>query len=56
MCDRIGIIDKGKMIAEGTMDELKLQAKGQSSLEEIFLALTGGPDMQKIAEFLGEIA
>ncbi len=56
MCDRIGIIDRGRMIAEGTMDELKLQAKGQSSLEDIFLALTGGPDMQKIAEFLGEIA
>ncbi len=55
MCDRIGIINEGKLIAEGTMDELRHQAKGQSSLEEIFLNLTGGPDMQRIADFLGEI-
>ena len=54
MCDRIGIINEGKMIAEGTMSELRLKAKGQQSLEDIFLDLTGGPDMQKIAEFLGE--
>jgi len=54
MCDRIGIINQGKLIAEGTMDELRLQAKGQQSLEDIFLDLTGGPDMQKIAAFLGE--
>ena len=55
MCDRIGIINEGKLIAEGTMDQLRVQAKGQSSLEEIFLSLTGGPDMQKIAEFLGGV-
>ncbi|MFX1262188.1 MAG: ABC transporter ATP-binding protein [Promethearchaeota archaeon] len=55
MCHRIGIIREGKLIAEGTMDELRVQAKGQSSLEEIFLSLTGGPDMQKIAEYLGGV-
>jgi ABC-2 type transport system ATP-binding protein len=55
MCDRIGIINEGKLIAEGTMDELRVKAKGQSSLEEIFLSLTGGPDMQKIAEYLGGV-
>lgn len=54
MCDRIGIINHGLMIAEGTMDELRHMAKGQQSLEDIFLDLTGGPDMQKIAAFLGE--
>ncbi len=54
MCDRIGIINDGKMIAEGTMAELRLKAKGQQSLEDIFLDLTGGPDMQRIAAFLGE--
>lgn len=52
MCNRIGIIKGGGMIAEGTMDELRNQAKGQSSLEEIFLSLTGGPDMKLIAEYL----
>jgi len=52
MCNRIGIINAGGMIAEGTMDELRNQAKGQSSLEEIFLSLTGGPDMKLIADYL----
>ena len=54
MCDRIGIINNGVMIAEGQMDELRLQAIGQTSLEEIFLELTGGPDMQRIARYLGD--
>jgi ABC-2 type transport system ATP-binding protein len=52
MCDRIGIINEGNMIAEGTMTELRVKAKGQSSLEDIFLDLTGGPDMQLIAKYL----
>lgn len=52
MCNRIGIIKDGSMIAEGTMDELRMMAKGQSSLEEIFLSLTGGPDMQLITQYL----
>lgn len=55
ICDRIGIINAGQMVAEGSMEELRKQAKGQKSLEEIFLSLTGGPDMQKIAEYLGEV-
>ncbi|MFX1481966.1 MAG: ABC transporter ATP-binding protein [Promethearchaeota archaeon] len=55
ICDRIGIIKAGKMVAEGSMDELRMKAKGQRSLEDIFLSLTGGPDMQKIAEYLGEV-
>ncbi len=40
LCDRIGIINKGKLIALGTMDELRAQAKNQESLENIFLGLT----------------
>jgi ABC-2 type transport system ATP-binding protein len=55
MCDRIGIISKGKLIAEGSMKDLRAQAKGELSLEEIFLELTGGPDMQLIAEYLEEV-
>ncbi len=52
MCDRIGIINKGNMIAEGTMTELRVKAQGQTTLEDIFLDLTGGPDMQLIAKYL----
>lgn len=40
LCDRIGIINRGKLIACGTMDELKLMAANRGSLENIFLELT----------------
>jgi ABC-2 type transport system ATP-binding protein len=39
LCDRIGIINRGKLIACGTMDELKRLVEEQS-LENIFLELT----------------
>jgi ABC-2 type transport system ATP-binding protein len=43
MCDRIGIILKGKLVALGAMDELQQQAKSElPALEPIFLKLTGG--------------
>lgn len=38
LCHRIGIINKGKIIAIGTMDELR--KSGDASLESIFLSLT----------------
>lgn len=40
LCDRIGIINKGKLVALGTMEELRALAKNQESLENIFLGLT----------------
>jgi len=52
MCDRIGIIDRGKLIAVGSMAELRQLGKGESSLEEIFLNLTGGAEYAEIAEVL----
>ncbi|MFH2104171.1 MAG: ABC transporter ATP-binding protein [Chloroflexota bacterium] len=53
MCDRIGIINKGALIAVGTMDELREIGKaGESSLEDIFLGLTGGAEEAEIAEIL----
>jgi len=40
MADRIGVIAAGRLVAEGTLDELRRHAgKGNSSLEETFLAL-----------------
>jgi len=51
MCDRIGIINTGNLIAVGTMDELQ-KLGGETSLEDIFLSLTGGAEDLEIAEVL----
>ena len=40
MADRIGVISGGKLIAEGTLDQLRdLTGSGDTSLEDTFLAL-----------------
>jgi len=52
MCDRIGIIDEGQLIAVGTMQELRTIGKGETSLEDIFLNLTGGTEYAEITEVL----
>ena len=38
LCDKVAIIQNGKLIRSGTMDEVK----GDDSLEEVFLELEGG--------------
>jgi ABC-2 type transport system ATP-binding protein len=53
MCDRIGIINQGGLIAVGTMEELRAMVAGETSLEDIFLGLTGGAEYAEIAEVLG---
>jgi ABC-2 type transport system ATP-binding protein len=41
ICTRIGIINQGKIIAEGTLDQLKTKTGNKSeTLEEVFLKLT----------------
>jgi ABC-2 type transport system ATP-binding protein len=53
MCDRIAIIQEGKIVAEGTIDDLKNQTEaGNVSLEELFLKLTGGPAVRELAAIL----
>jgi len=54
MCSRIGIIDRGSLIAEGTMDELrKLVKDNVASLEDVFLRLTATEeDILQIVEEL----
>ncbi|MCS6937135.1 MAG: ATP-binding cassette domain-containing protein [Candidatus Bipolaricaulota bacterium] len=43
LCDRIGIIHKGRLVALGTLSELR-QRSGQHDLEEIFVELVEGED------------
>ncbi len=41
ICDRIGIIHRGQLIAQGTLDELRRQVQGGApDLEAVFLNLT----------------
>src|SRR5207244_1938145 len=41
-CDRVAVLDRGHLVAQGTPAELK-RAAGAGSLEEVFLARTGRP-------------
>jgi ABC-2 type transport system ATP-binding protein len=44
MADRIGVIANGRLIAEGTLDELRIKAgRGDSSLEDAFLTIVAEP-------------
>jgi len=47
LCDRIGIINQGKLIALGTVDEIIAQA-GKKTLEEAFIAITGGVEEKEL--------
>jgi len=45
MCTRVAIINKGDIIAEGSVEDLARMARMQGShLEPIFLKLTGGDE------------
>ncbi|MEI7922009.1 MAG: ABC transporter ATP-binding protein [Planctomycetota bacterium] len=45
LADRIGIIHQGKMIATGTLSELRGKESFSGSLEDLFLELTGGDEL-----------
>ena len=53
ICDRIGIIHEGVILAEGTMDELRELAGGEKSLEEVFLILT--KERGEVSEIIKEL-
>jgi ABC-2 type transport system ATP-binding protein len=51
MSHRISIIQKGRIIAQGTVDEVRqLAGGGDAHLTEVFLKLTGGSALQEIDE------
>jgi ABC-2 type transport system ATP-binding protein len=47
LCDRIGIINHGRLIAVGTIDEISTQADARS-LEDAFITPTGGMEEQEL--------
>ncbi len=53
LCDRIAIIQRGRIRACGSMDELRHNAeRGDEGLEEIFLRLTGDDVARELASVL----
>ena len=52
MCHRVSIIQKGQIIAQGTVDEIKQRAGSaiDEHLTSVFLRLTGGSGLQEIDE------
>jgi len=49
MCDRISIIQSGRIIASGTVEELReLAGHEDAHLTPVFLKLTGGSGFQEI--------
>ena len=65
MCDRIAIVNRGQIIAQGTMEDLRAHraaigdhaddevgSNGKKSLEEIFLELTGDTEIADLAQYL----
>ena len=50
ICDRIAILDEGKIVAMGTPDELKQRVRRnghEPTLEEVFMELTGKELVEK---------
>lgn len=47
VCDRIGILYQGRLVALGTLDELRERsAAGNAHLEEVFLRITEEEELQ----------
>lgn len=44
VCHRMGILDRGQLVAEGTLDELRTRSANGGTLEEVFGALTQSKD------------
>ncbi|MGH7899740.1 MAG: ABC transporter ATP-binding protein [Candidatus Binatia bacterium] len=52
LCDRIGIIQNGRLVAVGTLAELRARAGDARGLEEVFLKLTGAEDLLEVIQAL----
>jgi ABC-2 type transport system ATP-binding protein len=53
VCHRLSIISKGRIIADGTVDEVRALAGAEDEqLTSVFLKLTGGTSLQEIDDVL----
>ena len=55
ICDRVAIINQGRIATLGTVDELKaLHLRGGGNLEDVFLELIGSPEDREVIQVLRE--
>lgn len=56
LCDEVGIIQSGRMLASGTVAELRARAHASedNTLEDVFLGLTGSSEGREVAGYLRE--
>ena len=53
LCDRVAIMNRGRVVAVGTLEELRSGAgSSEASLEELFLQLTGGAENRAVIDQL----
>lgn len=53
LCDRVAIVDKGRLVAAGTLAELRQRTgDGAANLEDLFLTLTGESSDWDLASYL----
>mgnify|MGYP000853074551 FL=1 len=52
LCHRVGILQAGQLIAQGSPEELRTQAGRKGSLEDIFLELTGSAEHHELIKSL----
>jgi ABC-2 type transport system ATP-binding protein len=52
LCHRVGILNKGRLIALGSPEELRQQVGHSESLEDIFLELTGSAEQTELIRSL----
>jgi ABC-2 type transport system ATP-binding protein len=53
LCRRIAIMDRGRIVATGTMEELRAKAgSAHATLEDLFLGLTAGPESRELIDRL----
>ena len=54
VCDRMAILDRGRLVATGTLDELRSQTGQSGDLEQVFRAVTQAEDpAEKARQILG---
>jgi ABC-2 type transport system ATP-binding protein len=55
LCTHLGIIAGGRLVAQGTVDELRAGTAGARSLEELFITLVGADSKAAVAlDWLGQ--